>query len=100
MVALFGRHGQDVPNGVAARYAELSIGGRVSYAVTPHVKLVAESGYMEKRPDGSATQRLAKLTFAPTWSTGPGFWTGPNCACTSPQPTGTTRPTPPRAPLG
>jgi maltoporin len=45
--------------------------------VTPHVKLVAESGYMEKRPDGSATQRLAKLTFAPTWSTGPGFWDRP-----------------------
>ena len=78
MVALFGRHGQDVPNGVAAPYAELSIGGRVSYAVAPHVKLVAESGYMEKRPDGSATQRLAKLTFAPTWSTGPGFRTRPD----------------------
>jgi len=78
MVALFGRHGQDVPNGVAAAYAELSIGGRVSYAVTPHVKLVAESGYMEKRPDGAATQRLAKLTFAPTWSTGPGFWDRPD----------------------
>ncbi len=77
VVALFGRHDQDVPNGVAARYAELSIGGRVSYAVTPHVKLVAESGYMEKRPDGSGTQRLAKLTFAPTWSTGPGFWDRP-----------------------
>jgi len=49
----------------------------VSYAVTPHIKLVAESGYMEKRPDGSSTQRLAKLTFAPTLSTGPGFWNRP-----------------------
>ena len=77
VVALFGRHGQDVANGVAARYAELSIGGRVSYALTQHIKLVAESGYMEKRPDGSGTQRLAKLTFAPTWSAGPGFWNRP-----------------------
>jgi maltoporin len=76
-VALFGRHDQDAAHGVAARYAELSIGGRVSYAVTPHIKLVAESGYMEKRPEGSGTQRLAKLTFAPTWSTGPGFWNRP-----------------------
>ena len=77
VVALFGRHGQDVANGIAARYAEMSVGGRVSYAVTPHIKLLAESGYMEKRPDGSGTQRLAKLTLAPTWSTGPGFWNRP-----------------------
>jgi len=76
-VALFGQHGQDVANGVAARYAELSIGGRVAYAVAPHIKLVAESGYMEKRPEGSGTQRLVKLTFAPTWSAGPGFWDRP-----------------------
>jgi len=77
VVALYGRRGQDLANGVASRYAELSIGGRVSYAVTPHIKLVAESGYMEKRPDGSSTQRLAKLTFAPALSTGPGFWNRP-----------------------
>jgi maltoporin len=77
VVALIGGHGQDVANGVPARYAELSIGGRVSYAVTPHIKLLVESGYMEKRPDGADTQRLAKLTFAPTWSTGPGFWNRP-----------------------
>ena len=32
---------------------------------------------MEKRPDGAGTQRLTKLTLAPTWSTGPGFWDRP-----------------------
>jgi len=72
-VALVGRHDADPPHGVAARYAELSIGARVSYAVSQHIKLVAEAGHMQKRPDGAAPQRLTKLTFAPTWSTGPGF---------------------------
>jgi maltoporin len=41
--------------------------------VSPHIKLVAEAGHMGKRPDGSGTQRLTKLTLAPTWSAGPGF---------------------------
>ena len=76
-VALIGRHDADPAHGIAARYAELSIGARVSYAVSQHIKLVAEAGHMEKRPDGAATQRLTKLTLAPTWSTGPGFWDRP-----------------------
>jgi maltoporin len=32
---------------------------------------------MEKKPDGQETQKLAKFTFAPTLSTGPGFWNRP-----------------------
>jgi maltoporin len=77
-VALYGRHDADPAHGIAARYAELSIGARVSYAVSPQIKLVAEAGHMEKRPDGSGTQRLTKLTLAPTWSAGPGFWDRPD----------------------
>jgi|KBSMisStandDraft_5_1062788.scaffolds.fasta_scaffold34812_6 maltoporin len=73
VVALYGRHDADPPHGIATRYAELSIGARVSYAVSPQVKLMAEAGHMEKRPDRSGTQRLTKLTLAPTWSAGPGF---------------------------
>jgi len=76
-VALVGRHDADPAHGITARYAELSIGTRVSYAVSQHIKLVGEAGHMEKRPDGAGTQRLTKLTFAPTWSTGPGFWDRP-----------------------
>jgi maltoporin len=72
-VALVGRHDADPAHGVAARHAELSIGARVSYAGSQHIKLVAEAGHMEKRPDGGATQRLTKLTLAPTWSVGPGL---------------------------
>ena len=72
-VALYGRHDADPAHGIAARYAELSIGARASYAVSPNIKLVTEAGHMEKRLDGSGTQRLTKLTLAPTWSAGPGF---------------------------
>ncbi len=75
-VAIYGQHDQDTVNN-AAKFDELSLGGRASFAVTNHFKLLAELGYMEKKPDGSATQKLTKFTFAPTLSTGPGFWNRP-----------------------
>lgn len=55
----------------------ISVGGRASYAFTKHFKLVAEAGYSQRKPDGAATQKLAKFTLAPTLSTGPGFWNRP-----------------------
>ncbi|MEO8806459.1 MAG: carbohydrate porin, partial [Burkholderiaceae bacterium] len=75
-VALYGQHDRDTLAGTA-KYNEISIGGRGSYAITKNFKLVAEAGYMQKKPEGSPTQKLAKLTFAPTLSTGPGFWNRP-----------------------
>jgi maltoporin len=75
-VALYGRHDHDDVNAVAA-YAEVSVGGRVSYALTGNVKLIAETGYMEKRPKRSDTQRLVKFTFSPTWSAGPELFDRP-----------------------
>ena len=75
-VALYGQHDKDDINGTA-KYKEISIGGRGSYAVTKNFKLVAEAGYMQKKPDGSETQKLTKFTFAPTLSTGPGFFNRP-----------------------
>jgi maltoporin len=75
-VGIYGHHDADAINGVIA-YKEMSIGGRGSYAVTKNFKLVAEAGYMEKMPDGQPKQKLAKFTFAPTLSTGPGFWNRP-----------------------
>jgi len=60
-----------------AKYNEMSVGGRGSFAITKNFKLVGELGYMEKKPDGSATQKLTKFTFAPTLSTGPGFFNRP-----------------------
>jgi maltoporin len=78
-VVLYGHHDKVEINGVtlAAKYNEISVGGRASYAVTKNFKLVAEAGYMEKKPDGLPTQKLAKFTFAPALSTGPGFWNRP-----------------------
>ena len=55
----------------------MSIGGRVSYALTKNFKLVADTGYSEAKTDGLAKEKLAKFTFAPTLSTGPGFWNRP-----------------------
>lgn len=60
-----------------AKTDSLSVGGRASYAVSKNFKLVAEAGYATKKPDGAPTQKLAKLTFAPTLATGPGFWNRP-----------------------
>jgi maltoporin len=54
-----------------------SVGGRVSYALTKNFKLVAEAGHSQKKPEGGSTQKLTKFTFAPTLSTGPGFWKRP-----------------------
>jgi maltoporin len=73
-VALYGQHKAE---GTAPEFDEISIGGRASYALTRNFKLVSELGYMQKKPDGSGTQKLTKFTFAPTLSAGPGFWNRP-----------------------
>jgi maltoporin len=75
-VALYGQHDKD-DVALTPKYKEISIGGRGSFAVTKNFKLVAEAGYMQKKPDGSDTQKLAKFTFAPTLSTGPAFFARP-----------------------
>jgi len=74
-VALYGQH--DAESLTAPKFSEASIGGRASYALTKNFKLVGELGYMQKKPDGSGTQKLTKFTFAPTLSAGPGFWNRP-----------------------
>jgi maltoporin len=75
-VALYGQHDKDDVAGTT-KFNEASIGGRASYALTRNFKLVSELGYMQKKPDGSGTQKLTKFTFAPTLSAGPGFWNRP-----------------------
>lgn len=59
-----------------ARHADTGwvAGGRLSWDVARHAKLLLEAGYNERRPDdGGPVQRLTKLTFAPTLSGKPGF---------------------------
>jgi maltoporin len=68
---------QDKAGGTGLKTTSSTIGARMSYAMTKNLKLLAEAGYSQKKPDGSATQKLAKLTVGPALSTGPGFWNRP-----------------------
>jgi maltoporin len=54
-----------------------SFGGRMSYAMTKNLKFLAEAGYSRKKPSGSPTQNLTKVTIGPALSTGPDFWKRP-----------------------
>lgn len=61
----------------AGKVDSASVGGRISYAFTKNFKLLAELGYSQKKPEGGATQKLSKVTIAPTLSTGPTFFSRP-----------------------
>ena len=55
---------------------DTSIGGRLSYAFSKNVKLLAEAGVTDRKtPTGD--QKLNKITIAPTISVGPDFWNRP-----------------------
>jgi maltoporin len=56
---------------------DTSIGGRISYAVSNNIKLLAEAGTTSRAIDGQPTQRLHKLTLAPALSLGGDFWSRP-----------------------
>jgi len=55
----------------------IGLGGRGSYAITHHFKMVSEIGYSQSKPKGGNVQKLAKFTLAPTLSAGPDFWNRP-----------------------
>jgi len=65
----------DETNGVTTKAA--SIGGRGSYALTNNLKFLTELGFSQRKPDGTETQHLTKLTVGPALSTGPDFWKRP-----------------------
>ncbi|BCL94168.1 maltoporin (plasmid) [Ralstonia solanacearum] len=54
-----------------------SVGGRVSYAVTPYLKLLSEVGLTTLRANGGPLQRLDKYTVAAALSSGPGLLSRP-----------------------
>ncbi|MDC6169679.1 maltoporin [Paucibacter sp. XJ19-41] len=54
-----------------------SVGGRASYALSRHFKMVGELGVSQYKPDGGQTARLTKLTIAPTLSVGSDFFSRP-----------------------
>jgi maltoporin len=49
----------------------------VSYAFTDNFKLLTEAGTTSRAIDGQATQRLHKLTIAPTLALRRDFWSRP-----------------------
>lgn len=55
-----------------------SLGGRVSYAYTDNFKLLTEVGTTGRTfSDAQASQRLSKITIAPTLSMSRDFWSRP-----------------------
>jgi maltoporin len=56
---------------------DASLGARVAYAVTDYFKMQAEAGTTSRSVDGSSTQRLHKVTIAPTLAMGGDFWSRP-----------------------
>lgn len=54
-----------------------SVGGRVSYALSRNIKLLAELGVSRKTPQLGATQKVSKLTVGPAIALGPDFWSRP-----------------------
>ena len=59
----------DKEGGKGVKTNSSTIGGRASYAMSKHLKLLLEAGYSQKKPDNAPTQKLAKLTFGPALST-------------------------------
>jgi maltoporin len=54
-----------------------SIGGRVAYAFTNHFKLQAELGMNTSKPTGGSSERVTKLTIAPTLTVGKNYYDRP-----------------------
>lgn len=54
-----------------------SVGGRVTYGITEHIKLQAELGHDRVKPSGAEARNLTKLTIAPTLAAGRGFMSRP-----------------------
>lgn len=55
-----------------------TVGVRPVYSVTDNIKLQLDLGHDRIRPAGGGpTQKLTKITFAPTLTAGRGFWTRP-----------------------
>jgi maltoporin len=76
-MALWGQDRAPDGAGVVQKQTNISVGARASYAFTKNFKLLGEAGYSQIKPEGAATKKLAKVTIAPTLSTGPGFWNRP-----------------------
>ncbi len=74
---VYGQHDKDTLN-MTPEYKEMTIGGRGAYALTHNFKMLVEAGYVQRQSqDGTPTQKLTKLTIAPTLAVGPAYWNRP-----------------------
>ena len=64
-----------INNGKSTR--DLTLGGRVAYAMSQKFKLLAEAGTTSRSIDGQPKQSLNKFTIAPTLALEPDFWSRP-----------------------
>ncbi len=64
-------------NGAGVQTDSASVGGRVSYALTRHFKLIGDVGYSQYKTESAPTAKLLKTTLTAALSTGPGFWQRP-----------------------
>lgn len=55
----------------------ITVGGRLSYAFTDHLKLVGDVGHDQVKPQSQASRSLTKMTIAPTISLARDFWARP-----------------------
>ena len=56
---------------------DITLGGRISYALSHNFKMLVEAGMNSRTPDGGNKQTLNKITIAPTLSLGSDFWSRP-----------------------
>ncbi|WP_158592227.1 maltoporin [Noviherbaspirillum sedimenti] len=68
---------KDTANDPAKSAVWTSLGGRVSYGLTNHIKLLADLGQDRVTPQGGETRRLTKFTLAAALSRGPGYYARP-----------------------
>jgi maltoporin len=55
----------------------ITVGGRLAYAFTDHLKLLGELGHDQVKAEGQASRSLTKLTIAPTIALARDFWARP-----------------------
>lgn len=55
-----------------------SMGTRLNYALTPHIKLVGDIGHDIVKPEAGPQRKLTKITIAPALSLGSGYWDRPS----------------------
>ncbi|HEX5393923.1 MAG TPA: carbohydrate porin [Rhodocyclaceae bacterium] len=74
MVAVYQR---DSPSNGNPSVVWTTLGGRIAYGVTQHVKLLADLGQDRVTPEGDVSRRLTKFTLAVALSDGPGYYSRP-----------------------